>query len=152
MDVFQTRPRSVTLTIWGVFLLGGWNCGRLFATGLKYRLLTTFSTTPTPLFRLVMALLWMLLLWSVALALWRRRPFTRHVVPSLLIIYTIYELALLLIFARSGPARSGWLIDVLFYIMLTVFSYWALNRTAVAAYFRKQNPTSTHKSKTDFQP
>ena len=106
MDAFQTRPRSVTLTIWGVFLLGGWNCGRLFATGLKYRLLTTFSTTPTPLFRLVMALLWMLLLWSVALALWQRRPFTRYVVPSLLIIYTIYELALLLIFARSGPARS----------------------------------------------
>lgn len=137
MDASQTRPRSVTLTFWGVFLLGGWNCGRLLTIGLKYRLLTTFATMPAPLFRLVMALVWMLLLWAVVLALWQRRPFTRRAIPAILIVYAIYELGLLLIFAQAGPARSGWLVNTLFYLFIIVFSYWALNRTAVAAYFGK---------------
>jgi hypothetical protein len=136
MDVFPNRPRSVTLTLWGVFLLGGWNCGRLLSISLNYRLLTTFSTTPTPLFRLVMALVWVLLLWAAVLALWQRRPFARHIIPTILIIYAIYELGLLLIFAQAGPARSGWLANTLFYLAIIVFSYWALNRTAVKSYFR----------------
>ena len=136
MDTSQNRPRSVTLTFWGVFLLGGWNCGRLLSISLNYRLLTTFSTSPTPLFRLVMALVWMLLLWAAVLALWQKRPFIRRAIPFILIVYTAYELGLLLIFAQAGPARSGWLANTLFYLAISVFSYWALNRTAVKPYFR----------------
>ena len=138
MNASQDRPRSVTLTFWGVFLLGGWNCGRLFVIGLNYRLLATFSTTPTPLFRLVMALVWMLLLWAAALVLWQRRPFTRRAIPAILFVYAAYELGLLLIFAQTEPARSGWLINGLFYLFVIVFSYWALHRTAVKSYFRDQ--------------
>lgn len=82
-----------------------------------------------------MALVWMLLLWAAALALWQKRPFTRRVIPSILIIYAIYELGLLLIFAQAQPARSSWLINLLFYMAVIVFSYWALNRTAVKPYF-----------------
>ena len=137
MSAPQNRPRSVTLTFWGVFLLGGWNCGRLLVTSLNYRLLATFSTTPTPLFRLVMASVWMLLLWLAALVLWQRRPFIRRAIPSILIVYAVYELGLLLIFAQAGPARNGWLINTLFYLFIIVFSYWALNRTAVTSYFKK---------------
>ncbi|MCB9421491.1 MAG: hypothetical protein H6667_16930 [Ardenticatenaceae bacterium] len=99
-------------------------------------MLATFSTTPTPLFRLVMALFWLLLLWGAALALWQKRPFTRRVIPSILTIYMVYELSVLFIFAQSGPARSGWLINLLFYLSLIGFSYWALNRTAVKPYFK----------------
>jgi hypothetical protein len=135
MEASQNRPRSVTLTFWGVFLLGGWNGGRLLATSLNYRLLAAFSATPTPLFRLVMALIWLLLLWGAALALWQRQTFTRHAIPFLLLAYAAYDLGLLFAFAPTGPARSGWLINALFYLFLILFSYWALNRTAVAAYF-----------------
>lgn len=131
------RPRSVTLTFWGVFLLGGWNCGRLLATGLNYRLLALFSTTPSPLFRLAAALVWMMLFWGAALALWQKRPFTRHIIPAILFIYMVYELSLLLFFAQAEPARSSWLINTLFYLFCIGFSYWALNRTAVTSYFRE---------------
>ena len=137
MNASPNCPRSVTLTFWGVFLLGGWNCGRLLVTSLNYRLLATFSTTPTPLFRLVMALVWMLLLWLAALVLWQRRPFIRRAIPSILIVYAVYELSLLLLFAQTDPARSSWLINTLFYLFIIVFSYWALNRTAVTSYFKK---------------
>ncbi len=135
MDTSQNRPRSVTLIVWGVFLLGGWNCGRLITISLNYRLLATFSTTPTPFFRLMLALVWMLLLWAAALALWQRRPFTRRAIPFILFVYAVYELGILLIFTQAGPARSGWLINTLFYLFITLFSYWALNRTAVTSYF-----------------
>lgn len=152
MHTSSNRPRSVTLTFWGVFLLGGWNCGRLLSIGLNYRLLATFSTTPAPFFRLMLALGWMLLLWAAALALWQKRPFTRHAIPAILFVYAVYELVLLLIFAQAGPARSSWLINTLFYLFITVFSYWALHRTAVASYFKKQNSGNNHKTTTDFQP
>lgn len=82
-----------------------------------------------------MALVWMLLLWAAALALWQKRPFIRRAIPFILIVYTAYELGLLLIFAQAGPARSGWLANTLFYLAISVFSYWALNRTAVKSYF-----------------
>lgn len=142
MDTAHNRPRSVTLTLWGVFLLGGWNCGRLIMISLNYRLLAPFSTTPKPFFRLIMALVWLLLLWAAALALWQKRPFTRHTIPALLFIYAVYELGLLLAFAQAGPARSGWLVNTLFYMVIIMFSYWALNRTAVTAYFRDQQPAT----------
>ena len=135
MNITPNRPRSVTLTFWGVFLLGGWNGGRLLAIGANYRLLAAFSTTPSPLFLLLMALVWMLLLWAAALALWQKRPFTRRGIPSLLFVYAVYELILLL-FAQTEPARSGWLINILFYLFIVLFSYWVLNRTAVKPYFR----------------
>ncbi len=85
----------------------------------------------------MMALVWMLLLWAAALALRQKRPFTRHAIPSILFVYAAYELGLLLIFAQAGPARSEWLINTLFYLFITLFSYWALNRTAVTSYFRE---------------
>ena len=137
MNASPNRPRSVTLTFWGVFLLGGWNCGRLLVTSLNYRLLATITTAPTPFFRLMMALVWMLILWTAGLILWQRRPFIRRVIPSILFTYAVYELGLLLIFAQAGPARSGWLVNSLFYLSITAFSYWALNRTAVTSYFKE---------------
>lgn len=136
MTASPKRPRSVTLTFWGVFLLGGWNCGRLLATSLNYQLLAPFSTTPSPLFRLVVALVWMLLFWGAALALWQKRPFTRYIIPAILLIYTVYELSTLLLFVQAEPARSSWLINTLFYLFCVGFSYWALNRTAVTSYYK----------------
>jgi hypothetical protein len=92
----------------------------------------------------MMALVWMLLLWTAALALWQKRPFTRRAIPAILFVYAIYELGLLLVFAQAGSARSSWPINTLFYVVIIVFSYWALNRTAVTAYFRDQQPTTNN--------
>ncbi len=135
MDAPENRPHSVTLTIWGVFLLGGWNFGRLLTLWLNFRLLTTFATTPSPLFRLILAAVWTVVLWSVSLTLWQKRSFTRRAIPSILIIYMIVALGILLTFSQSGLARSGWLLRALFYLVCISFSYWALNRAAVQSYF-----------------
>jgi hypothetical protein len=136
MDDPQNRPHSVTLTIWGVFLLGGWNLGRLLTLWLNFRLLTTFAEAPSPLFRLILTAIWTILFWAAALALWQKRPFTRRAIPSILTIYMGFELGMLFAFAKAGPARSGWLTTTLFYLFCIAFSYWALNRTAVQSYFR----------------
>ena len=133
-----TRPRSVTMTLWVVFLLGGWNGGRVMAIGLNRRTLAAFHTTPAPGLRLGIALFWAVLFWSLTIALWRKRPFTRIVIPSLLGLYALSELGLLFLFARSTPARNSWLVNTLFYGLIILFSLWALNRTAVKPYFTNQ--------------
>ena len=135
MNAAPTRPRSVTLTLWVVFLFGMWNAGRVIVLSLNIRTLATFNTTPAPWLRLIIALGWVLLFGAAVIALRQRRPFARRVIPYLFIAYAVYELGLLLIFAQSPTARRSWLGNFLFYGFIILFSVWALNRTAVKTYF-----------------
>lgn len=137
MNTAPTRPRSVTLTLWVVFLLSVWNAERVIVLSLNIRTLAIFNTTPPPWFRLVMALGWVILFGAAVIALRQRRPFTRRAIPFLLIAYAVYELGLLLIFAQSPSARRSWLLNSLFYGFIILFSVWALNRTAVRTYFKE---------------
>jgi len=59
----------------------------------------------------------------------------RAAVPVLLTLYAINELSFLLLFVQSSPARQSGVVNALFYIAITLFSGWALNRTAVKPYF-----------------
>jgi len=129
------RPRSVTMTLWAVFLLGGWNGGRALAVGLNYRTLAAFHAIPAPQVRLGIALVWAVLFLGMALALWQRRPFTRTAIPMLLSLYALVELGTLIFMAQSPSARQSWLINSLFYLFLILFSVWGLNRTAVKTYY-----------------
>ena len=130
-----SRPRTVTMMLWVVFLLGGWNGGRAIAISLNSRTLASFNITPDPQLRLGSALIWAVLFFGIAIALWRRRPFTRRAVPLLLSLYAIYELGLFIFYAQSPSARYSLLVNALFYGLTILFSVWALNRTAVRAYF-----------------
>ncbi len=135
MNAPPIRPRSVTMTLWAVFLLGGWNGGRAFAIGLNYRTLAAFQSIPAPFVRLSVALVWTFLFWGLAGALWRRRPFTRTAIPLFLILYALTELSALIFFVQSPSAQQSWRINSLFYLALILFSVWGVRRTAVKNYF-----------------
>lgn len=130
-----TRPRSVTITLLGGLLLGGWNVGRAIVLGRQSRLLLTFDIDPDPRLRLIIAVIWALLFWGVAFALWRRRPFTRWAVPLLIFLYTVYEVGLIAFFAQSPLAQLRWPVTAVAYLVVILFTYWALNRSAVITYF-----------------
>jgi hypothetical protein len=132
------RPRSVTLTLFGVFLLGVWNFARALALGQQRDLLQELAAKPDPMFRLVIALVWGAAFLGLAEALRRKRPFTRRLVPLLIAGYALYEVGLILVFtATSGQTL---ILDGLTAVSAVIFTGWALNRTAVTDYF--QNDTT----------
>lgn len=135
MNVYPKRPFPVTLTLWGVFLFGAWNAGRVVALSRDIQLFLDWGVKPDPRLRLALALVWAALFLGIWLALRGRRPLARAVVPVLLLFYAINELSFLLLFVQSAPARQSGVINALFYIAITLFSGWALNRTAVKPYF-----------------
>ena len=129
------RPRSVTLTLFGVFLLGVLNFCRVLALSRQMGLLLEKAVQPDPRFRFIMALVW----GCVFMGLWwlirKKRPFTRKLLPLVLILYAVYELGLMAIFAQTDLARQARWFDLGFYLILIVFTIWALNRAAADDYF-----------------
>ncbi len=136
------RPRSVTLTLWGVFLLGVWNLGRALALGQQRSLLQELASRPDPTFRLILALVWGVVFIGLAEALRRKRPFTRRLIPLAIAGYALYEISLILVFAVDALARQTLGLEALLAAGAVGLSYWALNRTAVADYFSNQVPAS----------
>ena len=135
MNVYPKRPFPVTLTLWGVFLFGVWNVGRVVALSRDIQLFLDLGVTPDPRLRLMLALTWGVLFLGVWLALRQRRPLARTAVPVLLLLYAINELSFLFLLVQSAPARQSGVVNTLFYITVILFFGWALNRTAVRPYF-----------------
>lgn len=129
------RPLTVTLTLWGVFLLGVWNIGRAIALGRQSSILLALGATPDPRVRLVISIIWALSFLGLALALWRRRPFTRQAVPISLLLYALYRLSLLHFFTQVPVNWQSWLLQSMLYVGVTVFAQWALNRAGAKSYF-----------------
>jgi hypothetical protein len=130
------RPRFVTLALLGVFLLGVWNFGRALALSQQMDLLLEIGVQPDPRFRLITALIW----GFVFIGLWwlvrQKRPFTRKLLPLILILYAVYELGLTIFFAQTTLAQQTIWLNLSFYLLLILFLMWALNRTAANEYFR----------------
>ncbi|PIE80694.1 MAG: hypothetical protein CSA11_07165 [Chloroflexi bacterium] len=131
----DVRPRSATLVLWGVFLLGAWNFGRVLAFGQQMDLLLELAVQPDSRFRFMLALIW----GFVFLGLWwlirQKRPFTRKLTPLILILYAVYELSLTILFAQTPLARQAIWLNLSIYLFLILFVTWALNRTAVDHYY-----------------
>jgi hypothetical protein len=51
----------------------------------------------------------------------------------------LYELGLVWLFAQTPLARQGIWQQVVLYALIIGFSWWGLNRTAVAHYFEKSS-------------
>ncbi len=130
------RPRTVTITLWGVFILGAWNVGRALTLGQQSRLLLEFGVVPDPRWRLIIALMWSSLFWGLTILLKRKRPITRQAIPLLILVYALFELGFLFFFAQAMPARRAWLVNMVFYGILFLFVSWALNRPAAKVYFK----------------
>ena len=115
------RPRSVTITFWGVIFFGVWNLGRAIAIGQELNLQQTLNIQPDPRLRLAAAGLFAVLFLGLAGNLWWKRPFTIKAIPITIAGYTVYETAV-------------WLLISLFLIGSILFTRWSLQR-AIQTYF-----------------
>ncbi|MBK8988093.1 MAG: hypothetical protein IPM39_18825 [Chloroflexi bacterium] len=111
---------------------------RALALGQQRDLLQEFAAKPDPTLRLVIALVWGAFFLGLVEALRRKRPFTRRLIPLTIMLYTLYEIGLILFFTTA--ARQTLALDILTAVGLVAFTGWALNRTAVAPYFHNNAP------------
>ncbi|MFO7680167.1 MAG: hypothetical protein R6X34_08960 [Chloroflexota bacterium] len=132
------QPRSVTLALLGVFFLGLWNFGRALALNQQMDLLIELAVRPDPRFRFIIALIWGVLFMGLWWLLRRKRPFTRRLIPLILVFYTLYELGLTAIFGQNHLLPQSIWFNLGFYTLLILWYFWALNRkTAVNSYFNQ---------------
>ena len=130
------RPGSVTITVVAVFLLGVWNVWRTLVLFRSADLLLALDMSLDPRARLIMALVWALVFLGLALGLLWRRALARWLLPLSLLLYGLYNMAVLALFVRSPAARAGWPFDLLLYGLALAWAAWALHRPAVADYWR----------------
>ncbi len=126
------------MTLWGIFFLGAWNAGRVFVIGQHQKMLLELETGVDPRLRLVIAIVWMIIFWTLTVLLRQGRSVTRWAIPILLLSYGLFELGLLFLFAKDFTARRAWLLDATFYLIMVLSTYWALNRSAAKHYFEEK--------------
>ena len=131
------RPLTVTLTLWGVFLLGVWNAVRAIAWARQSSILLALGATPDPRLQLAVAVVWTLVFLGLAVALWRNRPFVRRAVPVFLTLYAVYRLSLPLFFTQVPLNCQGWFVRLLIYLAAIMYAQWALNRAGAKSSFRR---------------
>ena len=147
MTTKEKRPRSVTITLLGVMLLGAWRAAQAFAMAQQIALLLALNIRPDPRLLLVIAVSWMILFWGSAIALWLKWPFSRWLIPLLLILYALYELVLQGLFVRIPISGQSWLLRILLYSVAVLFAVWSLNRSKTISYFAVVQPTSVVEKK-----
>ncbi len=135
--VKTARPRSVTITLWGVIAFGVWNLGRGLAIWQERAMPQALEVQPDPRLRLVLAAVWAVCFGGMAAALWWKRPFTRWLIPILFISYALVELAQFAWFMPSPLNQQAWQLPASIYGTAVLFSTWALNRKAAQIYFYK---------------
>ena len=131
----EKRPRSVTITLVGVILLGAWSAAQAFAMAQQVTLLLALNIRPDPRLLLVLAAGWMLIFWGLAIGLRRRWSFTRWLIPLLFLLYALYEFVLRGLFVRIPISGQSWLLRILLYSVAVLFAIWSLNRSKARSYF-----------------
>lgn len=131
----QNRPFSVTLVVLGVLLLGLANGWRALGLIRQSDLLLALGATPDPRICVVGAIAWAILFVGLTYALWRRKRYTRLIVPVMLLGYGLYQSVLPGPCAAQIQAQEGRsTIMVFVYIVLFLFATLALNTRAGRAY------------------
>jgi hypothetical protein len=90
-----------------------------------------------------LALFWGVVLIGSAVFLWFRKAWTRPVIPGLILAHGLYNLALVLLFARSTPSKNALPAMGLLFVLAFVLSIWALNRPSVRWYFQSRPVEAT---------
>ena len=129
----DTRPRSVTLTGWGVLLVGLVNIWRSASLFRQLELLLELDVTPDPRLRLVIAVAWSLFFCVLAVAIYRHFRMVRCAVPVGLFLYTIYRMVLVYISSADTSFDRMWL-NLAVSGAAILFSIWALNRSEAIEY------------------
>ena len=129
------RPFFVTLIMWGVLLLGGWNALRVAALLHQNNLLQEQAISPNLTFQVAMGVVWAVMFVGLAGAIWGKRPFTRTITPLALPLYGTTELIILNLYANPLTQWQNWPTNTLFYISITLFTAWGLNRSRSRLYY-----------------
>lgn len=133
---FSSRPFSVTLVIWGVFILGLANAWRALALYRQSDLLLELGVSLDPRIRLFLALIWAAVFVTSAISIWRRWASARFLTPTLILLYSIYELGITSLFALSSGSLNGLPANLAMVVVAVIFSAWSLNRKAARQYFQ----------------
>lgn len=131
----RSRPLSLTIIAWGVLLLGLANGWRAIGLYRQSALLIELGVVPDPRLRLVIAVVWAVIFVALAGMLWYRRRVTRWAIPGLIAIYSLYQMALTLLFSKSPDALRGWPLTGLLSMIIFLALTWFLNRAANSWYF-----------------
>jgi hypothetical protein len=131
----SSRPRSVTLVAVGILLLGLANIYRAIGLARQTDLQLEIGVSVDPRIRLILAAIWAIILISLTVALWLRRPETRAAIPALLTLYAVYRLVIVGVFGESEYARDSQLLTAILYSGAILYTIWALNRKKARNYF-----------------
>lgn len=132
------RPKSVTFTIYFVFLLGVMNGWRVVALWQQIGLLLSYEPSLDPRMRLAVSFIIAVMSLWLAAALWRKKPFTRYTIPLLWLGCALYRMMLLSVWVQSPVAQQGWAGEMVVYAAAILYTIWALNRRASQLYFSEQ--------------
>lgn len=135
-----SRPRSVTITLWGVIAFGVWNLARALAIWQEQIAALNLEISPDPRWRALLALAWALLFLGMAGALWRKRPFSRRFIPALFVLFTLAELAILQFWRVTPLNPQAWQLPLVIYGLAVLASFWSLNRNPAKIYLEKGEP------------
>lgn len=124
------RPFSLTITAVGIFLLAMWNLWRASIIAQQQAMLQELEATLDPRVRLALAIVWAVVFFLLALALWRRKSAVRVVLPLTLAVYGVMHLALLFLTAPAPAARQGWLHPFLGLVLAIGWTVWVCLRPA----------------------
>jgi len=91
---------------------------------------------------MLISAVWMVVFWVLAVALWRRNALTRWLVPLIIALHFVYELAILRLFARIPINNGRWFLYGFMMIATVSFATWALNRSANNPYFLEDKPAN----------
>ncbi len=128
-------PRSVTVTLWGVIAFGVWNLARSLA--IWQEPVVGLEVEPDPRWRMAWAAAWGMLFMGMGVMLWQKRPLTRRLVPFVLALYGLLEIALILLLRPQPELHpQAWQLPALVYATAVCFATWALNCKATQTYFR----------------
>lgn len=130
-------PWPVTVTRWGVFLLGCANVWRAYGLAYQSDLLVDLGASPSPAIPLTLAAVWAGLFFGLTIALWRRREMTRWWLPLSVALYGAYRMFALFVLILEPVAQQAWLVRLLPLLALSCFAAWALNRPASAGFWRR---------------
>jgi hypothetical protein len=123
----QNRPFSVTLVALGVLLFGLANGWRALGLVRQSGLLLELGATPDPRLCAAVSAVWAILFVGLAIAIWRRKRYTRLVAPGLLLAFGIYQFVLTNPCVLAGQSHNEWPAIVYIYAVAFVFVLVVLN-------------------------
>jgi hypothetical protein len=135
MTDLPKRPRTISLVLLLLVVLGAIQLATVVALSRQSALLLDLQVKPDPRLRMIIAVVWTAVFWGSAIALRHKLPATRWLIPLFLALNAFYGMAIRGLFVQVPISGDQWLLHSLFAAALILFAWWALNRDAARYYY-----------------